>query len=182
MNSYSESHIPLIRLIAATYVASIVSFGVDVWKWSQWLRPLQVHGELHRLDLAVWGRAHLWTSSSTSLPPSSYSRRAVWRIWTQLQWTATLRWVLRTMASHRMRSAWDSPESCKRTASGAGGNTGVGGGVGVVDVVTSSRCMVNGYLSIARILKLWCWVSNGVWVLSITGCCFGRHILLVFGK
>lgn len=34
MDGYSESHIPLLSPIATTYVASIVSFGVSVQKWS----------------------------------------------------------------------------------------------------------------------------------------------------
>lgn len=34
MDGYSESYIPLLSPIAATYAASIVNFGVDVQKWS----------------------------------------------------------------------------------------------------------------------------------------------------
>ena len=69
-----------------------------------------------------------------------------------------------------------------RSAFEAGWNVDAEDRVGVVDVVTSSECVVSGYLSIARILEPWCWVQRRVWVLSIIGRCFGRHLLLVSEK
>ena len=138
------------------------------------------------------GSVRLWeslsqTSSLTLLPSSSCSRRAIWRIWTRLQWTTTLRWELTVTALRRMWSAWDSSERCRRTLCFQNHVRGwrehrCRGRVGVVDVVTSLRCTVSRYLSIARILELWCWVRRGVWVLSITSYCFGSHLLLMFGK
>ena len=53
------------------------------------------------------------------------------------------------------RSAVEEP-TASRAASWAGGSTDVGGGARAVDVVTSLGFVVNGHLSIAKVLKLWC--------------------------
>ena len=62
----------------------------------------------------LWGRARLRISSSTSSPRSSHSRRAVLRIRTRRRWTTRLRWKLTATALRKVRSAWGSPERCRR--------------------------------------------------------------------
>ena len=54
------------------------------------------------------------TASSTSSPRSSHSRRAMWKIRTRCRWTTRLLLKWTASALRKVRSAWGSPECCRR--------------------------------------------------------------------